>query len=215
MRQCESAPGADTLRDRGGSASRNRSGCRGPLPVRHLHPIPQTSSSCGPGLRRAKSVRRHCCRSRCVHLLYSVSARPNAKPRTESPPWSPTCATVSTRTGLREACSFSSQETNLSAIVSQLEVQRKQTQQELARLDRAIAALRGLDNRNGVRPKLVRSGWKMTAEGRRKISQAKKAWWAAKRGKSNTEPKRTLSLVARRKIAATQRARWARQKKAA
>jgi hypothetical protein len=103
---------------------------------------------------------------------------------------------------------------NLSAIVSQLEVQRKQTQQELARLDAAIAALRGLGSPNGARPKLVRSGWKMSAEGRRKISQAKKAWWAAKRGRTGTRPKRTLSLVARRKIAAAQRARWARQKAA-
>jgi hypothetical protein len=101
---------------------------------------------------------------------------------------------------------------SLSGIVSQLEVQRKQTQQELARLDRAIAALRGLGSPNGARPKPARSGWKMSAEGRRKISQAKKAWWAAKRGQTGIQPKRTLSLVARRKIAAAQRAR---QKKAA
>jgi len=104
---------------------------------------------------------------------------------------------------------------NLSAIVSQLEVQRKQTQQELARLDAAIAALRGLDSRDGARPKPARSGWTMSAEARRKVSQAKKAWWAAKRDRTSTRPKRTLSLVARRKIAAAQRARWARQKKAA
>ena len=104
---------------------------------------------------------------------------------------------------------------NLSGIVSQLEVQRKQTQQELARLDAAIAALRGLDNRKVAGPKFVRSGWKMPAEARRKISQAKKAWWAAKRGRTSIQPKRTLSLVARRKIAAAQRARWARVKKAA
>jgi len=100
---------------------------------------------------------------------------------------------------------------NLSAIVSQLEVRRKQTQQELARLDASIAALRGLDNRNGARPKVVSSGWKMSAEARRKISQAKKAWWA----KKSAPTRRTLSLVARRKIAAAQRARWARVKKAA
>jgi hypothetical protein len=104
---------------------------------------------------------------------------------------------------------------NLSAIVSQLEVQRKQTQQELARLDGAIAALRGLGSPNGARPKPVATRWKMSAEGRRKISQAKKAWSAAKRGRTSIQPKRTLSLVARRKIAAAQRARWARQKKAA
>jgi hypothetical protein len=107
---------------------------------------------------------------------------------------------------------------NLSGIVSQLEVQRKQTQQELAHLDAAIAALRGLDNRKGARPKVVRtqrSGRTMTAAARRKISQTKKAWWAAKRGQTGTRPRRTLSQVARRKIAAAQRARWARAKKAA
>ena len=104
---------------------------------------------------------------------------------------------------------------NLSGIVSQLEVQRKQTQQELARLDAAIAALRGLDNRNGARPKPVANRWKMSAAARRKISKAKKAWWAAKRDRTSTPPRRTLSLVARRKIAAAQRARWARVKKAA
>jgi hypothetical protein len=100
---------------------------------------------------------------------------------------------------------------NLSAIVSQLELQRKQTQQELARLDAAIAALRGLDSPNGARPKVVRSGWKMSAAARRKLSQAKKAWWAKK--KAPVKP--TMSVVARRKIAAAQRARWAKQKKAA
>ncbi len=104
---------------------------------------------------------------------------------------------------------------NLSGIVTELLAQRKQTQQELARLDAAIAALRGLDSPNGARPKLVSSGWKMSAEGRRKISQAKKVWWAKKRRQASARPKRTLSLVARRKIAAAQRARWAKQKKAA
>ena len=104
---------------------------------------------------------------------------------------------------------------NLPGIVSQLEVQRKQTRQELARLDRAIAALRGLGSPNGARPTLVRRGWKMTAEARRKVSQAKKAWWAKKRSQATGHPRRTLSLVARRRIAAARRARWAKQKKAA
>jgi hypothetical protein len=104
---------------------------------------------------------------------------------------------------------------NLSGIVSQLEVQRKQTQQELARLDAAVAALRGLGSPNGARPKPVRSGWKMSAEARRKVSQAKKAWWVKKRNQTGARAKPTLSLVARRKIAAAQRARWAREKKAA
>lgn len=71
-------------------------------------------------------------------------------------------------------------------VISQLEAQRKEAQQQLARLDSAIAALRGI-NKNGR---------------------------TTKRGQT-----RVLSIAARRKIAAAQRARWARvrqqQKKAA
>jgi hypothetical protein len=104
---------------------------------------------------------------------------------------------------------------NVSGIVTQLQAQRNQTQQELTRLDAAIAALRGPANPNGARPKVVGNGRKMSAAARRKISQAKKAWWAKRNRQANVKPKRTLSLVARRKIAAAQRARWARQKKAA
>jgi hypothetical protein len=74
---------------------RTDSGCRWLLRARRLHPIPRTSSPCAPGPRRAKSVRRRCCRSRCVHLLYSASARPSAPARSESPPWSPTSARAS------------------------------------------------------------------------------------------------------------------------
>ena len=102
---------------------------------------------------------------------------------------------------------------NLSAIVTELLTQRKQMQQELGRLDRAIAALRGLEGRNGVGPRVVSTPPRrmMSAAARRKISQAKKAWWA----KKSAPTKRTLSLGARRKISAAQRARWAREKKAA
>lgn len=79
---------------------------------------------------------------------------------------------------------------NLSQIVSQLQAQRKQKQSELGRLDAAIAALRRVNGRNGLG---TNSG--------------------------NRRPKRIMSIAARRKIAAAQRARWAawkaRQKKAA
>ena len=97
---------------------------------------------------------------------------------------------------------------NLSEIVTELLTQRKQMQQELGRLDRAIAALRGLDGRNAS-PRLASTGPRMSAAARRKISQAKKAWWA----KKSAPTKRSLSLVARQKIAAAQRARWARVKR--
>lgn len=77
----------------------------------------------------------------------------------------------------------------LSQIVNQLRNERKKVQQELRRLDAAINALQGLSSANG-----------------------------ASRTNS-TKPRRTLSVAARKKIAAAQRARWAawkaKQKKAA
>lgn len=95
---------------------------------------------------------------------------------------------------------------NLSAIVTDLLAQREQMQQELGRLDRAIAALRGLD---GAGPRGVSARRTMSDAARRKISQAKKAWWA----KKSLPTKPTLSLVTRRKIAAAQKARWAKWKR--
>jgi len=60
-------------------------------------PIRQTGSSSGPRPRHAKTVRRRCCRSRCGHLLYSVSARASARAHSESRPSCPTFARVSIR----------------------------------------------------------------------------------------------------------------------
>jgi hypothetical protein len=114
---------------------------------------------------------------------------------------------------------------NLSQMVSQLEVQRKQIQSELGRLDAAIRALRELNTRNGsstivgASPTVRRT---MSAAGRRAISLAQKARWAKRAAKipaGSVRPKRLMSASARRKIAAAQRARWAvwkaNQKKAA
>ncbi len=68
---------------------------------------------------------------------------------------------------------------NLSVIVGDLQQQRKRTQQELERLDAAIAALtKGGRNGGGL-----------------------------------SRVRRTLSVAARKRIAAAQRARWAKYKK--
>ena len=81
--------------------------------------------------------------------------------------------------------------TNLSQILKHLEKQRNQVRTELGRLDAAISALRGMNQRT-------------SATGIRGFS---------------SRPRRTLSAAARKKIAAAQRARWAgwkaRQKKTA
>jgi hypothetical protein len=80
---------------------------------------------------------------------------------------------------------------NLSQIVSQLQAQRNRVHSELGRLDTAINALRGSTTSNG--------------SGKIRVVSAK--------------PRRMMSVAARRKIAAAQKARWAawraKQKKAA
>ena len=70
------------------------------------------------------------------------------------------------------------------AILTQLKAER-------ARLDTAISALEGRSKPSN-RPMAAstgdgrpRRGWRMTAEARKKISEAKKKWWARRRrGKS-------------------------------
>ena len=81
---------------------------------------------------------------------------------------------------------------NLIQIVEELQSKRSQLHHELTRVDAAIEALRGID-------------------GRKSTTKAVSTTDAPK-------PKRVLSLGARRRIAAAQRARWAKvraQKKAA
>jgi hypothetical protein len=73
---------------------------------------------------------------------------------------------------------------NLSGVLTQLAVQRKQLQQDLSRLDAAIASLRGLNTRNGSTIGAVAGG----------------------------RTRRRMSVAARKRIAAAQRARWAKWK---
>ena len=114
---------------------------------------------------------------------------------------------------------------NLSRIVGDLEVQRKQVRYQLDRIDTAISAIRGLSDRNGASghsSRIIRPRRRLSAAARRKISQAKRAWWAKKAADGQTGTgapgKRIVSAVARRRMAAAQKARWAKvrqQKKAA
>jgi hypothetical protein len=91
---------------------------------------------------------------------------------------------------------------NLSAVIQQLKREHHHLQQQLQRIDEAIAALGS--SSNGTR--------KISAEGRLRISLAQKARWAKTR---TAKPKRTISAAGRRRIAAAQRARWAKMKRAA
>ena len=81
--------------------------------------------------------------------------------------------------------------TNIAATVKQLERERSQMAGRVRKLDKAIVVLRWLVGQNGLRPAVKKAGTK----------------------------KGTMSAAGRRKIAAAQRARWAKwkaeQKKAA
>jgi len=107
---------------------------------------------------------------------------------------------------------------NLQSALQQLREERKQAEQQVETLDRAISAIEGIlgrssgSIRNGRRPTRV-----VSAAARRRMAQAQRARWARVRQKAPRKgpvaiagKRRTLSAAARRKIAAAQRARWAR-----
>jgi hypothetical protein len=108
---------------------------------------------------------------------------------------------------------------NLQSALQQLREERKQAEQQVETLDKAISALEGITGRssgltrNGRRPTRV-----VSVAARRRMAQAQRARWARVRQKPTGKSKvagiagkrRTLSIAARRKIAAAQLARWAR-----
>jgi peptidoglycan hydrolase CwlO-like protein len=65
----------------------------------------------------------------------------------------------------------------LAGTVKMLQGQRRQVQKELAKLDKAIAALRELNGTNSM-PSQNGKGHTMSAAARRKIAKAQKARWA-------------------------------------
>jgi hypothetical protein len=92
-------------------------------------------------------------------------------------------------------------------VVRQLRTEREHVQQQLQRIDQALAAL-GSSSNGASRT--------MSAAGRRRISLAQKARWAKHKAAGQPpKPKRTISMAGRKRIAAAQRARWAKVKRAA
>jgi hypothetical protein len=100
---------------------------------------------------------------------------------------------------------------------------------ELNRLNQAIAVLEALEGTVPVTstpatqapPKQARGGRRrMSAAGRKRISEAAKARWAARRkqvakpASKKTTGRRTVSAASRKKMAEAQRKRWAAVKKA-
>ena len=104
---------------------------------------------------------------------------------------------------------------------------------ERDRIDRAIAALEGLDGTAilkatapSAQPALAkaRGRRRMSAAARRKIAEAQKARWAERNATTaligqvapvKSGGRRTVSAASRKKMAEAQRKRWAARKKAA
>jgi hypothetical protein len=117
---------------------------------------------------------------------------------------------------------------NLNSALQQLRDERKQAQSQVQKLDQAIAVIEGLSGRSTAgRTTTKRGGRTLSAEARRRISEAQRARWAARKKQSGSTAsagprpvpaRKQLSPAARRKIAAAQKARWAKfrsQQKAA
>ena len=93
---------------------------------------------------------------------------------------------------------------NMSGVVLQLKGERERAQNEVQRIDAALAALGSVSSNGASRT--------MSAAARKRISLAQKKRWAKQR---TAKPKRTISAAGRKRIAAAQRARWAKVKRSA
>ncbi len=98
---------------------------------------------------------------------------------------------------------------NISRILAELRTER-------ARIDQAIAAIEAISGNNfspaTAKPRRVGSR-RMSAAGRKRISEAAKAMWAERRKQTN-RPRRHISAAGRKKLSAMMKARWAARRKA-
>lgn len=101
----------------------------------------------------------------------------------------------------------------------ELTQERDRTQQNVEKLDQAIAVIKQLLGKNGSHnsASTARRQTRMSAAGRARIAAAQRARWAKFRAQSGrtasaSKPQRVMSASARRRIAAAQRARWAKVK---
>jgi hypothetical protein len=102
---------------------------------------------------------------------------------------------------------------NLNDVLRQLREEHKQAQQQVEKLDEAISVISGLVTRNGSTAALNGAHPKrfVSVVSRRRMAQAQQARWArlrkgpqSEKASSGTPARRTLSIAARRKIAAAQ-----------
>ncbi len=82
---------------------------------------------------------------------------------------------------------------------------------ERDRLDQAIAAMEAISP-DGSKP-AVTAPRRMTAAGRKRISDAAKARWAEHRREAS-RPRRHISAAGRKRLSAMMKARWAARRKA-
>ncbi len=98
---------------------------------------------------------------------------------------------------------------NISRILAELRTER-------ARIDQAIAAIEAISGNNSspatAKPGRVGSR-RMSAAGRKRISEAAKAMWAERRKQTN-RPRRHISAAGRKRLSAMMKARWAARRKA-
>ncbi len=102
-------------------------------------------------------------------------------------------------------------------VLNQLQRDRERAQNEVKRLDEALASIGRLLGRRGAGSAgAVRGRRRMSAAGRARIAAAQRARWAKLRGKASkpagnpAKHVRKISQAARNKMAAAQRARWAK-----
>jgi len=115
---------------------------------------------------------------------------------------------------------------NLNSALQQLRDERKHAVAQVERLNHAISVIEGLAGHNHAATGGKRRRGSLSVEARKRISDAQRARWAARkkragstaRAKAVTGKRKPLSVAGRRRIAAAQKARWARyraQQKAA
>lgn len=98
--------------------------------------------------------------------------------------------------------------TKLDVALQELREERTRAQDELDRLNQAIAHIEALNTTAGsTTPKRGRAKRSLSAQARRRIAEAQRKRWAKVKGASK---KRILSPAARRRIVAAQKARWAK-----
>jgi len=97
---------------------------------------------------------------------------------------------------------------NLTSVLNQLEQERTRLKSQIDNLGNALSTLNGASSRRRGR---------ISAPGRARIAPVQRDRWARLNGRTAvpiTAAKRTTSVAARKKIAAAQKARWAKWRKA-